>query len=131
MRATWPSFPACVYQQLRMGLRDRKVVFQDGDRLENVLQEGRAARSPLVRRKQDPDSKLGHSYRRDAYVVVVVDHIVESSGRAFGGNEEGRVEQKPAQDRSWRSTTDRTAARSAAHSGSGEWRRSTPFTSAP
>jgi hypothetical protein len=99
-------------KQLGMSLGDRDVVGDHGDRGEYVLQE-RGPRGSLVPcSHQCADSHLGDRDRRDGYVVLIGDHMIESVARPVGVDKKRRVEQEPSQDRSSSSTKRRMAASS-------------------
>jgi len=118
-------------EQLGVRFRDGSVVCDCRNDGNDLVDEGLAPSALLARRERHADSELGDGDCGDRDVVVVIDDVVESVARPFGVDEECRVEQEPAQDRSSISTSSRIDARSFDHPASIKRRRSNFLTSAP
>lgn len=118
-------------EKSRMSLGDCDVVGDHRDRGEYVLDERRPNGTLLSCSEQCTDSQLSDRDRRDGYVVLIGDHIIEGVAGPVGVDEKRRVEQETCQDRPSISTNRRMEASSSDQLVSCRWRRSKAFASAP
>jgi len=131
MGATGPAGSAHCHQHGGVGESDLDVVADDGQRGEDVVEEGPTRLTPLAPRDLDADTQLGDGDGGDRRLVVVADQAVEIDVLAFGPDEDVRVEQQERQNRSSVVTCSRSSATSWAQPGSTGCRRSSRLTSAP
>lgn len=93
VRSARHALAAHLDEQSRMSLGDRDVVGDHWDRGEYVLHERCPRDSLLLCSEQCTDSQLSDRDRRDGYVVLIADHVIEGVARPVSVDEERRVEQ--------------------------------------
>ena len=114
-----------------MGGGDRLVVVDDGDDVYDVVDEGLPVGAVEVIGEVDSDQQLGDGDGGDRGVVIIGDQVIEGRSRAVALDEEGGVEQEPAQGRCSISRSSRVEATSREKAGSRWWRRRSALTSTP
>lgn len=92
MRAPGPSLASDMYEQLGVDPRDGTVVVEDGNDLQDLVEEGKASGTVLARGQEHTNSQLGCGDGGDRNLVVIGDGVVEGMSRSFGVDEKGRVE---------------------------------------
>ena len=114
-----------------MGGGNRLVVVDDRDDVDDVVHEGLPVGAVDVIGQVHSDQQLGDGDGGDRRVVVIGDQVIEGRSRAVSVDEEGGVEEEPAQGRCSISRSSRIEVTSREKAGSEWWRRRSAFTSAP
>ena len=131
MGATWAACSADCDEQGRVGSGDIDVVVDDGECVEQVVDECSAIRPSPTGGGLDADTKFSDGERRDRRLVVVGDEVVEIELTAFGSDEHIRVQQQRGQNRSSATNCDRSSATSPIQSASTRCRRISSFVRTP
>ena len=124
------ALPNC-NEEIGMRLGDGEVIGDDGQRLENVGEEGLTPSPSPPGRQPHPNCELGDGDGGHCGGVVVHNRRIEARVTTFGGYENGGVEEKKSQKRSSARVSSRSSWRSRRHSSSGAWRLSSALASAP
>jgi len=88
------------HEQGGVGGGDIEVVAQDRNSRDDVVHERLTPGAASSSRQLDADAQFGHRDRGDGDVILVRNEIVEVIAGSLRIDEEGRVEEQPAQDRS-------------------------------
>lgn len=126
-----PALAAHVGEKLGVGGGYRDVVVDDGDDIDDVVDEGLTVWPVGLIGEMDSDQQLGDGDGRDRRFVVIGDQLIECRSRAVGVDKEGGVEKESAQGRCSISRSSRTEVTSRAKVGSRRWRCRSALTSAP
>jgi len=114
-----------------VGSRHRDVVVDNRNDVSDIIDELLTGLAVSLVGQSHTDEKLCDRDGGNGHLVVIVDCLVELKPGAVGVDEEGGVEQKPAQGRSSIWSRSWTEAMADANPRSGPWRRSMALTSAP
>ena len=83
----------------RVGCRDVDVVVDDGERLEQVVEERSTSRPAPAGCQLDPDAELGNGDRSDRRFVVIGDQAIKIELATFGRDQNIGVQQQCSQNR--------------------------------
>lgn len=131
MRASWSAGAPDGCEQCGVGPSDVDVVRDDGEHLEQVLDERLPIQLPPSGRELDADTELSCGDRGDRRLVVVGDQSIEVELASLDGDQNARVEQQGGQNRSSVTSCDRSSATSSLQAGSMRCCRRTAFARAP
>jgi len=126
-----PALAAHEGEEFGVGGGDRFVVVDDGEDVDDVVDEGVPVGPVGVIGEVDPDQQLGDGNGGDRRVVIIGDHLVEGRSRPVSVDQEGGVEEESAQGRFSISRRSRADVMSRAKAGSRRWRRRSALISAP
>lgn len=131
MRASWSAGAPDGCEQRGVGPSDVDVVRDDGEHLEQVLNERLPIQLSPSRCELDSDTELCCGDRGDRWLVVVGDQAIEIDLASLDGDQNARVEQQGGQNRSSVTSCDRSSATSSLQAGSMRCRLRTSFARAP
>jgi hypothetical protein len=126
-----PALAAHEGEELGVGGGNHSVVVDDGDGVDDVVDEGLTLGPVGVIGEVDPDQELSDGDGGDRGVVIIGDQLVEGRSRAVGVDQEGGVEEESAQGRCSISRRSRADLMSRAKAGSRRWRCRSALISAP
>jgi hypothetical protein len=129
--SSWLALAAHEGEELGVGGGNRFVVVEDGDDVDDVVDEGLTVGPVGVIGEVGPDQELGDGDGGDRRVVIIGDHVVEGRTRAVGVDQEGGVEEESAQGRFSISRSSRAEVTSRAKAGSRRRRCRSALISAP
>jgi hypothetical protein len=131
MRASGATGAPDGREQCGVSPRDVEVIRNDGEHLEQVINEGLAIESSPSRCELDSYTEFCCGDRCDRWLVVVGDQSIEIELASLDGDQHARVEQEGGQNRSSVTSCDRSSATSSLQAGSMRCRLRTSFARAP